>query len=114
MTETIVELHAIPVVHLAGESYRPQAEEARKAVNRLEARLPTVKRRRFYGAVVGDEYRACVAERRGDERLGVARWILPGGRYRRARIADWEAHRDMLGRRRRIWRADLIMIRRVR
>ena len=97
MAEAIVELRAIPVIYIAGEPGRPHAEEAPKAFNRLEAQLPTLKGRHFYGAVVGDEYRACVAERPGDEALGAVHWTLPGGRYRRARITDWEAHRDQIG-----------------
>jgi hypothetical protein len=63
----------------------------------LEAQLSSLKGRRFYGAVVDGEYRACVAREAGDEGLAIARWTLPGGKYRRVRIADWEAHRDRIG-----------------
>lgn len=97
MTEAIVQQRAIPVIYVAGETGRPHAEEAPKAFNRLEAQLPTLKGRHFYGTVVGDEYRACVEEQPGDEVLDIARWTLPGGRYRCVRIADWEAHRDQIG-----------------
>lgn len=97
MSETIVELPEIPVIYVAGETGRPHAEEAPKAFSRLEAQLPTLKGRHFYGAVIGDEYRACVAEQPGDEALRVIRWTLPGGKYRRVRIADWEEHRDQIG-----------------
>jgi hypothetical protein len=97
VAEAIVELRAIPVIYVAGEPGRPHAEEAPKAFNRLETQLPTLHGRHFYGAVVGDEYRACVAEQPGDEVPGIVHWTLPGGRYRRVRIADWEAHRDQIG-----------------
>lgn len=97
MKDAIVERRAIPVLYVTGEIGHPPAEEAPKAFERLEAQLPTLKGRHFYGVLVSGEYRACVAERPDDEALDITRWALPGGRYRRVRIPNWEAHRDKIG-----------------
>jgi len=41
---------------------------------------------------VGDEYRACVAIDAHDDPGSLPHpcWIIPGGKYARRRIADWE------------------------
>jgi hypothetical protein len=81
--DCIIELPAIPVMYVAGEKGRPISEQAPG--------------QGFYGTIVDGEYRACVAQEPGDEGLALARWILPGGKYHRVRLADWEAHRDRIG-----------------
>ena len=96
-TESVIELPPVPVLYVAGDKREPFSEQAPKAFDRLEAQLPSLKGRRFYGIVVDGEYRACVARKPEDEGLAIARWTLPGGKYRRVRIADWEAHRDLIG-----------------
>jgi hypothetical protein len=96
-TESIIELAPVPVLYVPGEKEQPVFEQAPAAFDRLEAQLSSLKGRRFYGTVVDGEYRACVAQEPGDEGLAIARWTLPGGKYRRVRIADWEAHRDRIG-----------------
>lgn len=95
--ESIVEREPVAVMYVAGERSRPIPEQAAGAFEALESDLASFKGRRFYGAVVDGEYRACVAVEPRDEGLPLARWTLPGGRYRRIRIADWEAHRDEIG-----------------
>jgi len=95
--DSIVALAPIPVLYVAGEKQRPAFEQASKAFARLEAQLSSLKGRRFYGTIVDGEYRACVAEQPGDEGLAITRWTLPGGYYRRLRLADWEAQRDRIG-----------------
>jgi len=97
MKETVIELKPIPVLYVAGEQGRPYGEQAPKAFASLEAPLATLKGRHFYGVVQNGEYRACVAIAPGDETSILARGTLPGGRYRRIRIADWKAHRDQIG-----------------
>lgn len=66
---------------------------ARKAFDALEGKLPTLKGRKFYGAVQDGEYRACVALAPGDDPAawGFETGVLPGGRYARAKLADWRS-----------------------
>lgn len=97
--DTIVAIESIPVMYVAGQPGRPIAEQAPDAFQRLEAKLASLKGRRFYGVVIGDEYRACVAIAPDDDidALPHPTSTLPGGRYARSRIAAWEAHRDQIG-----------------
>ena len=90
--DTIVTMPDIPVMYVAGETGRPISEQAPKAFAALEAKLASLKGRRFYGVVVDDAYRACVALAAGEDvgSLPHPRWAIPGGRYARRRIADWE------------------------
>lgn len=90
--DSIVTIPDIAVMYVAGAAGRPIPEQAQAAFPALEARLPTLKNRKFYGVGVGDEYRACVAidERDDPAALPHRRWTIPGGRYARRRIADWE------------------------
>ena len=97
---TIVTMPSIPVVYVAGERGKPIPEQASEAFQRLEERLASLRGRRFYGVVVGDEYRACVAVAPDDDgiaALPLSSWTLPGGRYARHKIDDWEKHRDRIG-----------------
>jgi hypothetical protein len=90
--DTIVTLRDIPVMYVAGEAGAPIGEQAPRAFKALEASLSTLKGRRFYGVVVDDEYRACVAIDSHDH-VGARphrTWTIPGGRYVRRRIPDWE------------------------
>jgi hypothetical protein len=90
--DTIVTIPDIDVMYVAGEAGRPISEQAQAAFPALEAKLPTLKNRKFYGVGVGDQYRACVAiDARDDpDVLPHPRWTIPGGRYARRRIAEWE------------------------
>jgi hypothetical protein len=90
--DTIVTIPDIAVMYVAGEAGRPIAEQAQAAFPALEAKLPTLKNRQFYGVGVGAEYRACVAIDDRDDPLALPhpRWTIPGGRYARRRVADWE------------------------
>jgi hypothetical protein len=97
--DTIVTLPDIEVMYVAGQKGAPIPEQAQAAFQELEAKLPTLKRRRFYGCLIDDEYRACVAIDARDDvgSLPHPRWTIPGGRYARRRIVDWEQHRHMIG-----------------
>ena len=79
--DTIVMLPDIPVMYVAGQKGRPIAEQAPSAFQQLEARLPSLKQRRFYGVGLGDEYRACVAIAPDDDPAAQPhpRWTIPGG-----------------------------------
>jgi hypothetical protein len=97
--DVLVTLPDTLVMFVAGPAGRPIAEQAPRAFAALEAALPCLKGRKFYGVVVGDEYRACVAIAPTDDTrsLPYPTWTLPGGTYARRRIVDWEAHLDLIG-----------------
>jgi len=96
--DTIVVMPEVRVMYVAGEAGRAIAEQAPEAFAALEARLPSLRGRKFYGVGVGQEYRACVAidEAYDPAALSRACWTIPGGRYARSRIADWEQHLDRI------------------
>ena len=98
-TGTIVTAEDVPVMYVAGQRGRPIAEQAPDAFKRLEANLPSLKSRKFYGVVVGDEYRACVAiDPNADaSSLPHPTWTIPGGRYVRRKIENWEENLQLIG-----------------
>jgi len=93
VTETFVELAPVPVLRVRADWNGGGPAEA---MARLEAKLPTLKGRRFYGVFRekpdGEEYFACVARVETDDptHWGVDTGEIPGGRYARRRIRDWE------------------------
>lgn len=97
--DTFVMLPDTFVMFVAGEAGKPIAEQAPKAFKVLEAGLPSLRGRKFYGVALGDEYRACVAIEPGDDRRSFPHptWTLPGGKYVRRRILNWEQHLDLIG-----------------
>jgi len=68
---------------------------------KLESKLSTLKGRKFYGALLGSPeegvYRACVAKKLTDNFKGLEGWAIPGGKYLRAKIKDWEKHLELIG-----------------
>jgi len=74
---------------------------AGEAFRQLEARLPGLKSRKFYGTFQPPDgpYRACVAIEPGDDppTMGLATWTIPGGRYSRGKLANWEDHIPQIG-----------------
>ena len=82
----------VPVMYVESAAGLAGAAEA---FRQLEARLPGLKRRRFYGTFQPPDgpYRACVAREPGDDppALGLATWTIPGGKYGRGKLANWEA-----------------------
>ena len=66
------------------------------AFQRLEATLPSLQGRNFYGSIRlledGEEYYACVERAPGDdaEKMGLETATLPGGLYVRRKLFDWE------------------------
>ena len=97
--DTVVTLPDTVVMFVAGKAGEPIAAQAPEAFKALEARLPSLRGRKFYGVVLGDEYRACVAIDSTDDPRALPHptWILPGGKYVRRRILDWEEHLDLIG-----------------
>jgi hypothetical protein len=97
--DTIVTVPDTIVMYVAGETEKPIAEQAPKAFEELEAKLPSLKGRKFYGVVLGDEYRACVTIDPNDDPLSLPHptWMLPGGRYVRRRLPNWEDNLRLIG-----------------
>ena len=95
--DQIVEFGGFEVVYLSGVPGRPIPEQAPAAFDALEARLPTLKKKRFYGTVIDGTYRACVGVDEDTRALDLPRWMIPSGRYALRKIADWERHRDAIG-----------------
>jgi hypothetical protein len=64
---------------------------AGEAFDRLEARLPSLKGRKFYGTMLNGEYRACVAIESQDvpASMGLETWTIPGGAYVRRKLERW-------------------------
>ncbi len=98
-TDTIVILQDTTVMYVAGEKGKPIAEQAPQAMRDLEAKLTTLKGHKFYGVVLGDEYRACVTLDPTDEAQSLPHptWTIPGGRYIRRRIPNWESNLHLIG-----------------
>ena len=96
---SIVTMPDIAVMYVAGQRGTPFNEQAPDSFSRLEAKLSSLKGRKFYGAVIGDEYRACTALEPTDNVASLPHptWTLPGGRYVRRLIADWENNRHLIG-----------------
>jgi hypothetical protein len=98
ITDTMVTVPDTSVMYVAGEAGKPIAEQAPHAFKKLEAKLFSLKGRKFYGVVLGDEYRACVAIDPHDDpnSLPHPTWTIPGGKYVRRRIPNWEQHLDLI------------------
>ena len=98
-SDNIVTMPDTAVMYVAGERGKPIPEQASESFRRLEGKLASLKGRRFYGAVTDDEYRACVALQPTDDTTALPHptWTLPGGRYMRRLIADWESNRHLIG-----------------
>ena len=96
---TIVTLPDIPVMYVTGDKEQPIAQQAPAAFRTLEAKLPSLNRRKFYGVNLGGEYRACVSIEGTDDlnALPHAQWTIPGGRYARRRIPNWGANIRLIG-----------------
>ena len=95
--DRIAELPAIDVIHKTGEKGRPISEQPPAAFDRLETRLPSLRGKKSYGAVIDGQYRACAAIDEDAARIDLPRWVIPGGRYLIRTIADWERHRETIG-----------------
>lgn len=72
---------------------------AGQAFDKLESYLSSLRGRKFYGTFQAGEYRACVALQPEDRpsELGLATWVIPGGRYARRKVKDWTEKVAQLG-----------------
>ena len=74
-----------------------------EAFRQLESKLPTLKQRHFYGTLFGGPengtYRACVKLVKTDnpKLMGLETWVIPGGKYIKAIIENWESNTDLIG-----------------
>ena len=68
----------------------------------LESKIPSLKGRKFYGTFQppNGPYRACVGLQPGEsaEQMGLESWTIPGGRYARRRLLDWEEHKNEISK----------------
>jgi DNA gyrase inhibitor GyrI len=93
MNDTVVELQEIPVLRVRADMVRGGPSEA---MQMLESKLPTLKGRKFYGVFRempdGEEYYACVAKIEADDpsRMRLETGVIPGGKYARRKITNWE------------------------
>jgi predicted transcriptional regulator YdeE len=77
---------------------------ARQAFDKLEAKLPTLKGRKFYGVVFGapphEEYWAGVAitETDNPKAMGLEIYEIPNGKYAQAKIKNWNSNLDLIGK----------------
>jgi len=94
MLVTLEEIKVMFVVSPSG----PQG--AGEAFDRLEARLPSIKGRKFYGAMLNGEYRACVALEPQDApaAMGLETWTIPGGAYARRKLPRWSERLPEIGK----------------
>jgi hypothetical protein len=87
------------VMYVAGDPERPIPEQAKKAFTELESAFTSFRGRRFYGVIIDKEYRACssITELDSQSDLPHRTMIIPGGKYVRMRIRDWQKHTDQIG-----------------
>ena len=94
MSENYVELQDILVMRVKADM---KGKGPAEAFDILESKLPTLKGRKFYGCFhetpEGEEYYACVARVEGDnpDSMQLDTGIIPGGKYVRRKISDWES-----------------------
>jgi len=86
-------------MYVAGDGTEPIPVQAPKVFQELEASLPTLRGRKFYGLIEDGEYRACVELNAGHDpsTLPFPTLTIPGGRYVHRRMPDWEKHPDAIG-----------------
>lgn len=92
-----VVIQDIPVMFVASPNGPASASDAFK---KLEGALNwQLQGRKFYGTMFLGEYRACAAVTPKDDpgKLGLMTWIIPGGKYFKDKIADWEKHIPEIG-----------------
>jgi hypothetical protein len=92
--DTIVDRSAVDVLRIRADM---KGNGPKAAFDALESKLPSLKGRKFFGTIRmlddGEEYYACVEKLATDnpEALGLEVATIPGGRYVRRRVRDWES-----------------------
>jgi hypothetical protein len=92
----LVTLDDVKVMYVASAN-GPQG--AGEAFDSLEARLPSLKGRKFYGTLLHGEYRASVAIEAQDApaAMGLETWVIPGGAYARRKLEGWSERLPEIG-----------------
>lgn len=91
MNISMVERTDLPVMYQQSEN---GIATAYLAVEAIEAKLPTLKSRKCFGVFFPEtgEYRSCVSILPDEDpaQLELPVWMLPGGKYARTKIKDWD------------------------
>ncbi len=91
-------INDIDVMCLSGIGLRESADLFIK----LENKIGSLKGRKFYGCLNGSSengvYCACVERKSGEIIGGLESWKIPGGKYARAKIEDWEDKIDSIAK----------------
>ena len=92
----VVVIKEIRVMYVVAEN---GPEGAKKAFDKLEKHLTTLKGRKFYGTFLNEEYMACVEleEQDSPSEKEVSTGIIPGGRYLKKKIENWMENLDKIG-----------------
>ena len=92
----------LPDIHVMYVESSTGLAGAAKAFDTLEAPFPSLKGRKFYGTFQppAGPYRAGVAIEPTDDvaALGFPTWTIPGGKYSRAKVANWEQNLQEIGK----------------
>ncbi len=88
-------LNDVKVMCLTAESMEKIPQTFRK----LEASLPSMKGRKFYGTYQNGVYKACVAMLDSDNpsALGLDTDTIPGGKYVGEKLDNWQQHIKEIG-----------------
>jgi len=72
-----------------------------EAWSRLESKLPSLRKRKFYGTYRSDHevYRACTAimDEKEPEKFGLSTWTIPGGKFVREKVVDYASRVEIIG-----------------
>ncbi|MCH8536058.1 MAG: effector binding domain-containing protein [Flavobacteriaceae bacterium] len=85
-------------MYVAGEPEKSIPEQAKKAFTELESAFTSFRGRKFYGVITENEYRACSSITASDEQTSLPHrtMIIPGGKYIRTKIDDWQKHTEQI------------------
>jgi len=87
-----IQIDDIPAMYVVSP-HGPQ--QARAAFHKLESAINwQLNGRKFYGTMFNGHYRANLAiiDKHEPEKFGFPIWTIPGGKYFREKINDWEKH----------------------
>ena len=72
-----------------------------EVVKKLEFKIQSLRGRKCYGVLFGSPtdglYRACVSMKKEDKFDDIEKWIIPGGKYMKTKIGEWEKNPGLIG-----------------
>ena len=72
-----------------------------EAWSHLESKLPSLRKRKFYGTYNSDHevYRACTAikDEKEPEKLELSTWTIPGGKFMREKVTNYASRVEIIG-----------------